>query len=139
MAEAAKIGYIAGGDATAETNYYSAIEASWKFYGVFNQAAFDTYKTQSGVTYAPATGYKSIMTEKWVHLYLNGYESWVDWRRTGFPVLVPAVDAIDPRGIPTRQGYPTQENSINGVNYKAAVQRLGGTDDNYGKIWWDKD
>lgn len=139
MAEGARVGYIAGGDAVAETHYYNAIEASWKFYGVFNQTAFDTYKTQAGVTYTPANGYKSIMTEKWVHLYLNGYESWADWRRTGFPTLTAAVDAIDPRGIPTRQGYPTQESSINGVNYKAAVQRLGGTDDNYGKIWWDKD
>jgi hypothetical protein len=139
MAEGAKVGYLTGGDAVAETHYYNAIEASWRFYGVFNQAAFDTYKGQAGVTYTTANGYKSIMTEKWVHLYLNGYESWADWRRTGFPTLVAAVDAIDPRGIPTRQGYPTQESSINGVNYKDAVQRLGGTDDNYGKIWWDKD
>lgn len=143
LAEAAKVGYITGGDAAAESNYYAAIEASWKFYGIewnlANQAAFATYITETDVAYTPSTGYKSIMTEKWIHLYLNGYESWADWRRTGFPVLTAAVDAIDPRGIPTRQGYPTQENSINGVNYKAAVLRLGGTDDNYGKIWWDKD
>ena len=76
------------------------------------------------------------MTEKWVHMYLNSWECWNDWRRTGFPVLTPAQDAIDPRGIPLRIGYPTTEASLNGTNYQAAVTALGGTDNNYGKMWW---
>ena len=63
-------------------------------------------------------------------------ESWNDWRRTGFPVLTPATDAIDPRGIPLRLGYPTNEVALNNANYLAAVAGLGGTDNNYGKMWW---
>ncbi|NII29906.1 SusD/RagB family nutrient-binding outer membrane lipoprotein [Pseudoflavitalea sp. X16] len=143
LAEAAKVGYITGGDGAAESNYYAAIEASWKFYGIewntANQAAFATYITEPDVAYTPSTGYKSIMTEKWIHLYLNGYESWVDWRRTGFPVLTPAVDAIDPKGIPLRQGYPTQEKANNTKNYTDVLATMGGVDDNYAKVWWDKD
>jgi hypothetical protein len=27
---------------------------------------------------------------------------------------------------------------LNPINYKAAVAILGGTDDNYGKMWWAK-
>jgi hypothetical protein len=137
-AEAAKIGYTAGGDVEAATHYRNAIKASWEQYGVFNQAAYDAYMLQPDVAYDPVAGYRKIMTEKWVHAYLNhSWEAYNDWRRTGFPVLTPAVDGADSRGIPFRVGYPTTEPSINGENYKAAVARQG-ADDNYTRIWWAK-
>jgi hypothetical protein len=138
QAEAAKLGYVAGGDAEAELKYKAAIKASWEQYGVFKQAAYDTYIALPGVAYVAADGHKQIMTEKWVHMYLNAWETWSDWRRTGFPVLVAAVDAVDARGIPLRIGYPPTESSLNGTNYNAAVTALGGKDDNYGKMWWLK-
>jgi hypothetical protein len=135
-AEAVKLGYETGGDAAAETFYKDAIKASWQQYGVFNQAAYDAYLLNPAIAYVAGTGHKQIMTEKWVHMYLNSWETWNDWRRTGFPILTPAQDAIDPRGIPKRLGYPTTEVSLNGDNYKAAVTAMGGTDDNYAKMWW---
>lgn len=135
-AEAAKIGYETGGDAAAAVFYADAIKASMEQYGVYTVAAYAAYMTAPGVPYVPATGYQQIMTEKWVHMYLNSWESWNDWRRTGFPVLTPAQDAIDPRGIPKRIGYPTNEVSLNGENYNAAVAAMGGADDNYTKMWW---
>ena len=137
-AEAAKIGYTAGGDAEAQIKYYSAIENSWKEFGVFNDAAFGIYTALPSVAYSPTTGYQQIMTEKWVAMYLKGWESWNDWRRTDFPTLIPAADGVDARGIPTRLGYPTAEASLNGDNYKAAVAAIGGSDHNYVKLWWDK-
>jgi hypothetical protein len=137
MAEAAKIGYITGGDATAATHYYDAIKASWEQYGVYDATAYASYIANPAIAYDPAKGYQLIMTEKWVHMYLNGWEAWNDWRRTGFPVLTQAVDAVDPRGIPRRLGYPTAEGSLNGDNYKAAVTAMGG-DHNYIRVWWDK-
>jgi hypothetical protein len=137
MAEAAKIGYITGGDATAATHYYDAIKASWEQYGVYDATAYASYIANPAIAYDPAKGYQQIMTEKWVHMYLNGWEAWNDWRRTGFPVLTQAVDAVDPRGIPRRLGYPTAEGSLNGDNYKAAVTAMGG-DHNYIRVWWDK-
>lgn len=138
-AEAAKIGYTNGGDAEAEQFYKDAIKASWEQFGVFNQTAYNNYIALPDVAYTPATGYRKIMTEKWVHAFLNhSWEAWNDWRRTGFPVLVAAADAVDPRGIPLRIGYPTTEASLNGENYNAAVSGLGGKDDNYGRIWWLK-
>ncbi|HEV7332002.1 MAG TPA: SusD/RagB family nutrient-binding outer membrane lipoprotein [Flavisolibacter sp.] len=138
-AEAAKIGYTAGGDAEAKIHYENAIKASWEQFGVFDQAAYTTYIMLPDVAYNPATGYRQIMTEKWVHGYLNhSWEAWNDWRRTGFPVLTPAADAVDARGIPLRVGYPANESTLNGTNYNDAVSRLGGTDDNYGKMWWVK-
>ena len=138
QAEAAKLGYTAGGDAEAEAKYKEAIKASWQMYGVFDQAKYDAYLANAAVAYNAAEGHKKILTEKWVHMYLNSWESWNDWRRTGFPTLTPATDAVDSRGIPLRLGYPPAESSLNGDNYKAAVTNMGGTDDNYGKMWWLK-
>jgi Starch-binding associating with outer membrane len=138
QAEAAKLGYVTGGDAEAESKYKAAIKASMEMYGVFNQTTYDAYIARPEVAYTAADGHKKIMTEKWVHMYLNSWETWNDWRRTGFPTLIPAVDAIDARGIPLRVGYPPTESSLNGTNYNAAVTNLGGKDDNYGKMWWVK-
>jgi len=134
-AEAAKLGWEAGGDAVAQAYYEDAIQASWEYYGVFDQTAFNAYLAEPDVAYSAATGYEQIMTEKWVHMYLNGWETWTDWRRTGYPVLAPATDAIDSRGIPMRLGYLTTESALNADNYAEAVSRLGGTDDNYALIW----
>ena len=137
-AEAAKIGYTAGGDVEAALNYYAAIKASWEQFGVFSQAAYDAYIAFPDVVYDPVNGYKKIMTEKWVHAYLShSWEAWNDWRRTGFPILIPATDAVDSRGIPYRIGYPANEATLNGANYATAVSALG-TDDNYAKMWWAK-
>lgn len=138
QAEAAKIGYVAGGDVEAAAKYNAAIEASWREQGVYDAAALAAYLALPEVAYDPVNGYQKIMTEKWVATFLNGWEAWNDWRRTGYPVLVPAQDAIDPRGIPTRLGYPTNESTLNKVNYTAAVTAMGGTDNNYGLVWWDK-
>jgi len=88
------------------------------------------------VTYNAATALEQIMTQKWVHLYLNGFEAWSDWRRTGFPMLTPAINGNIPT-IPRRMGYPTNEKSINGKSYTEAVARQG-TDNLTTRIWWDK-
>lgn len=138
MAEAAKIGYITGGDATAETHYKNAIKASWEQNGVYDATKYADYLAIPEVAYTAADGVKKILTEKWVHGYINSWEVWNDWRRTGFPALTPAPDAVDPRGIPRRWGYPTTEAALNKTNYTAAVQAMGGSDHNYVKVWWDK-
>ncbi len=135
-AEAAKNGYEAGGDAAAAVFYADAIKASWEQYGVFNAGAYATFMALPGVVFVPATGLQQIMTQKWVHMYLNSWECWNDWRRTGFPTLTPAQDAVDSRGIPKRLGYPSNEGALNGANYAAAVAAMGGPDDNYTKMWW---
>ncbi|MEQ1799376.1 MAG: SusD/RagB family nutrient-binding outer membrane lipoprotein, partial [Lacibacter sp.] len=106
--------------------------------GVYSAPVYAAYILDPAVAYNAVDGYKQIMTEKWVHSYINGWEVWNDWRRTGFPVLTPAADAVDSRGIPLRLGYPTNEAALNGDNYKVAVTNLGGTDDNYAKMWWVK-
>jgi hypothetical protein len=137
-AEAAKLGWITGGDAVAKTNYELAVTnsiAQWT--GSTTGAA--AYVAQAGVLYDPANAIKQIATQRWVHLFLHGYEAWAEWRRTGYPALTAAPGANADR-IPRREGYPTQERANNTANYNAAVASFpyGGADDLNARVWWDK-
>ncbi|WP_242929496.1 SusD/RagB family nutrient-binding outer membrane lipoprotein [Pontibacter vulgaris] len=135
-AEAVHRGFtIPNGGAVADL-YNSAIKASWEFWGVYDEAAYNAFIADADIAYTTANGLEKIISQKWVHQYLNGFESWTDWRRTGFPVLAPAPDAVDSRGIPRRMGYPSNAKALNEAGYTEAVTRQG-ADDNYTRVWWD--
>ena len=60
---------------------------------------------------------------------------WTEQRRTGFPVLPVAIDAVLSQ-IPSRLTYPPLEGSINATNYKEAVAAQG-ADLLTTKVWWN--
>jgi hypothetical protein len=134
MAEAVERGYNVGG--TAEAHYNKAILASVLFWGGTAEEAA-TYLAQPEVAYATATGtwQEKIGTQKWFAMYNRGFESWTDWRRYDYPLLVPGVDAQS--GIPVRYSYPISEQTINAVSYNAASAAIGG-DDVATKLFFDK-
>ncbi len=136
-AEAAKRGWIPGGDAEAKNNYDLAIEQSLRQWtGGTN--GLGTLMGHPEVAYSPADALQKIATQRWVHLFMHGYEAWSEWRRTGFPALSPPAGEPT-RQVPTRQAYPVSEEFNNNINYTEAIQRqFGGTNTLYGKIWWDK-
>lgn len=138
-AEAAKLGWITGSDAEAKINYDLAIKNSIAQWNNGDTSALATFMSQPAIAYNPADALKQIAYQRWVHLFLNGYEGWAEWRRTGYPVLVAAPGANGDR-IPRREGYPTQEPSRNGENYNKAVADFpyGGIDDLNARVWWDK-
>ena len=134
MAEAAQRGWMAGDVAQL---YNDAIKASLDQYGVGDE--FDTFITNGEVAFDPARAMEQIGNQKWVALFLNGYEAWAEWRRTGYPNLTPAIAAQNPsRQIPVRQAYPVTERDLNETNYNEVVNRQGedGLDT---KVWWDVD
>jgi len=138
VAEAAKLGWITGGDATAKTNYEAGITNSilqW----TGSTTGVTAYLVQPKIIYNPAEAIKQIAIQRWIHLFLNGYEAWAEWRRTGFPVLLAAPGANGNR-IPRREAYPTIEQSNNTENYNAAVASFpyGGADNLNTRVWWDK-
>lgn len=137
-AEAAKRGWISGGDATAKAAYEAAIQASIaQWTGSASGAA--AFLAQPRIVYNPAIALQQIATQRWVHLFLHGYEAWAEWRRTGYPLLTAAPGANGDR-IPRREAYPTIEQSNNAANYQAAVAAFpyGGADDLNARVWWDK-
>ena len=136
MAEAVERGWISG---SAEQHYLAAIQASWEQWGVFDQAAFDTYVSNPEVAYSSASWDEKIGMQKWVALYPNGYEAWSEWRRLGYPELEPHPQAFtEDVQIPVRQTYPTTESQINEAAYNAAVSAQG-ADSPSTHLWWDID
>jgi hypothetical protein len=99
-------------------------------------AAADTYIS----LHVTAVDLKSIITQKWAALNgVNIFESWTEYRRTGFPNLnvLPLSKAPGlTTHIPTKLMYPTSEQNTNQVNYKAAVAK--GNDPQSTKVFWMK-
>jgi len=139
-AEAAAMGWT-GEDAKAllkqaiETSYAS-VSANWK---VDITADAETYATARVSDTDDIDIRQVIGEEKWVALFPLGFDAWSEWRRTGYPNLKPAVNALNDGAIPTRYIYPSEESGLNGENYKAAVQDLDPQEDkNTAKVWWDQ-
>jgi len=152
LAEAAEKGYIPGGSAAAEAHYRKGIEDQFAYYsgrvGSRYAASFlqlkgediipdESYYLQSEVQYNGSTEEKleKIALQKWLSLYLIGYEAWFEWRRTGFPEIV--VGTQGPGYIARRALYPADEMRINEENYQQAASWLGG-DELDNPVWWDK-
>lgn len=80
-----------------------------------------------------------ICEEKWIALFMNGFDAWTEFRRTGYPNLLPAPSALNGGVIPRRMRYPQEEASFNNANYLKGLQSLTpGEDKNTSKVWWDQ-
>ncbi|WP_440069611.1 SusD/RagB family nutrient-binding outer membrane lipoprotein [Tenacibaculum discolor] len=132
-AEAAVLGWISG---DAQTYYEDGIKASMEQWGVSTPDA-DTYLTEPNVAYNAANAMNQIAEQKWLALFYQPYEAWAEWRKLDYPVLTPAVDALNGSTIPVRHGYPSTEPSQNKANYEAAVAAQGG-EGLFTPLWWDK-
>jgi len=155
-AEAAARGWISE---DAESLYEQAITASMEFwnqqslqtdhsaiYGVsgvensfdvsIEEAEIQAFLQQPEIAFDAARALQQIGEQKWVALYMQGLESWSEWRRTGYPALAPAPDAVDGRPIPLRRAYDPEEEALNQTNYREAISRQGpNTMDT--PLWWD--
>lgn len=132
-AEAAARGWISDDAATV---YKEAITASMEFWGV-DAASIEAYLAQPEVAFDATNYRKSIGEQKWVSLYMDGEESWSEWRRLDYPELVPAPAAVEGKDIPRRRAYTQDEYDLNNTNVEAAVARQG-ADVMSTRIWWDK-
>lgn len=118
----------------AEINYNAAIEASIEQW-TGSDAGVQSYLSQPEVTYDPTNGIEMISNQRYIHLFMHGYEAWAHWRRTGYP-----DNMVKPQGrnVPLRQSYTSDEELNNTENYEEAVERqFGGENTIYGRLWWD--
>lgn len=133
LAEAAHKGYISGGDAAAQSYYEAALANSMAENGVTDYAS---YAADARIAYDAGKAMEQIGYQKWLVLFCQGFEAWTEWRRTGYPVLTPAAQGYISE-IPSRLRYESTEQSVNGVNYAAAVASQG-ADELTTKVWWNK-
>lgn len=139
QAEAAHLGWIAGGDGAAADFYNKGVAASLEQNGISGTDE-SNYLSQPAVVFSPATAMNQIMTQKWIAGFLgNGWESWAEYRRTGLPKLLdPVPGSLSPgQKIPRRQQYPQTENDLNKTNYNAVIARQG-PDAMDTRVYWDK-
>ncbi|MES2652521.1 MAG: SusD/RagB family nutrient-binding outer membrane lipoprotein [Bacteroidota bacterium] len=141
VAEAYKLGWISGtaDDVNAAAAYNAGITASLAQHGVTDAAVVAAFLAQPNIAYDPANAIRQIISQKWVANYQGyGFEAWADWRRTGFPTLLPSPAPQNLGGqIPRRLGYTTNEASLNKANYEIVIARQG-PDELSTRIWWDK-
>lgn len=89
-----------------------------------------------------------IITQKWIAIFPNCMEAWSEYRRTGYPKLMPVAanlsggivsDAEGARRLP----YPNNEYRENGESVNAAVSELTKESSNKKgdsmatRVWWD--
>ncbi|NQX37686.1 Starch-binding associating with outer membrane [Pedobacter steynii] len=143
LAEAAARGWTTD---QAATHYRAAVEASMdqqKLYGkTISTTATSDYLTTGNPF--PTGGsldlqLKSINEQYWVVTFLNGWESYANWRRTGIPQLIPVNYPGNVTGgtIPRRFTFPRNEYSTNGEHVKQAIAQQG-PDTYTTRVWWDK-
>ena len=143
LAEAAKRGWIPGGDATARTHYENGITADMLSYTLYtgttpiSAAQIAAYINNPAVLYNATDALKLINTQYWVVNIRNGTEAFANFRRTGFPTLSPNTfnNSLN-GGFVRRLSYPDIEGSANAASYAAAVAAIGG-DVLTGRVFWD--
>ncbi|WP_018625795.1 SusD/RagB family nutrient-binding outer membrane lipoprotein [Niabella aurantiaca] len=137
LAEAAARGFSVGGSAV---NYYNAaIRASFGQLGL-SDADATLYLAKPAVAYATAQGdWKAkIGRQAYIAMFNRGFESWNFYRRLDYPVMTAplAVPAADGK-VPVRLTYPINEQTVNGANWRAASEAIGG-DKLTTRVFWDK-
>ncbi len=131
LAEAAEKGLIT---ASAKEWYEKGITQSFAYWNTTLPA---TYLSSPEVAYKAAgkNPVEQILTQKWLANLNNGYEGWIEWRRTGFPKLKTISASLNNGLIPVRMPYPNSESALNATEFKKAADRTQGNSVNV-PVWW---
>ena len=144
LAEASFRGWITTG--TPAQYFSDGIEAHMDQMATYDPgsaiAASAKVEYIAGNPLVAGTELQQINTQYWIASFLNGPETFANFRRTGFPSLTP-----NPYGQPNnpdvpigtfirRLTYPTSELSVNSANVNAAIA-VQGPDRLDTRVWWD--
>jgi len=140
---------------SAEDAYNKGVEMAMKQWalwpdrapssGVISDAQIQEYLDNnpflSGGTFEEQFG--QINTQKWASMFGDDYEVYANWRRTGYPELMPVNYPGNVTGgkMFRRFSIPISENLTNRENYLEALNRQGFSEltaDNLTtRVWWD--
>lgn len=149
-AEAAQRGWISG---DAGTFYSAGVTAAMDQMGqlaslvgttpaplpAISESAIATYLAAN--PYKAADGLNQINSQYWVATFMDEYEAFANWRRSGYPALTPVKaypGNVTNGTIPRRFTYPVTEAATNATNYGGAVSGLANGDKMTSRVWWDK-
>ncbi len=141
-AEAAARGMYVGGD--AGSLYEEAIRASMQQWNISDNN-FTVTAYLDKVPYNAGKLKNVIGTQKWIALYMQGLQAWMERLRLDFkrpdgkPLFIPPFSgSLDPEvaDVPQRLNYPNATRNSNAANVEAAAQHIG-KDSKATKNWWD--
>ncbi|HWV28511.1 MAG TPA: SusD/RagB family nutrient-binding outer membrane lipoprotein [Dyadobacter sp.] len=140
LAEAAVRGWVTG---KAADYYGKGIRANLEQMALYDPKA--AIKEDAILAYLKAhpldeaKALEQINTQYWVATFLDGNESWANFRRSGFPALKknPYPGSEIKEDFIRRMPYPDSEIVVNLQNVNDANARQGPNDLNT-RIWWDK-
>lgn len=147
-AEAALRGWSGAGD--AKTNYEDGIRASFAeardgvAASIYTTANDDAYINGGNVKWDASASFeaklKKIITQKWIGIYPNGTEAWIEFRRTGYPELTPVVqsdnDLIKSGEFIKKLRYIDDELNLNSYSKQTTLNNGKGDGQNV-RVWWD--
>jgi hypothetical protein len=138
LAEAAVKGWIAG---PAETYYNDGAKNSITLWMPTWTVDIKTFLANADIpwddTLLPEEKMEKIHLLKYYALFLTDLQQWVEYRRTGHPVL-PKGNGLSNGGVmPARFNYPLYVQSANPTNYKLAIA-IQGPDVISTEVWWQK-
>lgn len=175
-AEAALLGWNVGGQSAKEL-YEQGIRLSFEQWGaegvdqylqvtdtrggynnpIHPEYSLPTFKSNVTVNWDSAAGNVEqqkamIATQKWIALFpYNTVEAWAEWRRTGYPNLLPAVSNLSGGAVEDihqvngrdcgglrRLTFPQQEKEQNAAGVAIGIADLGGPDALSTDLWWAK-
>ena len=139
MAEAVERNWIAGDSPTLFADGIRAHMEQLAIHDgnmVIDDAAITSYTDAHPLV--PATAMEQINTQYWVASIFNAEEAFANWRRSGYPVLIP--NPYPQSGIEgdfiRRMDYSVSEYTNNLENITAAINRQG-PDKLDTRVWWD--
>ncbi|QNL51702.1 SusD/RagB family nutrient-binding outer membrane lipoprotein [Olivibacter sp. SDN3] len=140
LAEAAHYGWISG---EASTYYNEGVTAAiMQMNQLGASPALIEEQAQAYIAEHPFradSALEMINTQYWIATFMDEYEAWTNYRRSGFPMLeeVNYFNNVTNGTIPRRFTYPTSEASINTESYNEAVARYENGDRMTSRMWWD--
>ncbi len=131
LAEAAQKGFI-----TADVNqlYETGVAEAYAYWQVELPSG---YLTGPGAL-ENGDPLENILSQKWIANMINGYEGWIEYRRTGYPQLKTISASLNNDLIPVRMPYPAEEEALNNSNYTKAAENTDGNSINV-NVWWDQE
>ncbi len=140
MAEAAHRNWIQGNVAELYSAGIRAHMEQLAYYG--SNTEIDPARITEYITANPLEAGREmelINTQYWVATFLNGPETWANFRRTGYPELspnpYPGSDLIHEDFI-RRLSYTDAEINVNAANVQEAISRQGPNIMDT-RVWWD--
>ncbi|MEZ4809870.1 MAG: SusD/RagB family nutrient-binding outer membrane lipoprotein [Allomuricauda sp.] len=132
LAEAAERGLIT---ANAQQLYELGVSQAFAYWQVDLPSDYLT----TSAPYGPGgeASLEQIITQKWIANMINGYEGWIEYRRTSYPQLKTLSASLNNDLIPVRMPYPAEEEALNSINYQDAASRTDGNSINV-PVWWDE-